>query len=101
MQHYLKRFNREYAPQVSAIIRMVSKQVPVNSPEADLMFAVFATAARDLVTSQYSAYEKVSALSAKKYLNSNMGHLTIIGIDPDWVRGLFKKANVEFLLRGK
>jgi hypothetical protein len=65
------------------------------------MFAIFETAARDLVALQRTTYETVSARSARKYINGNMPHLEAIGIEAEWIRCLFKQAGVEHLLKVK
>jgi len=97
----MARSDKQYAPTVGAIILKISKQVPPNSPEATLMFAVFASAARDLTLIESSTAEKLQKDSARKYFScKEIVHLSVIGIETDWVKGLFKKAGVEFLLEG-
>ena len=94
-------FYKQYVPHISAIVTKASKQVPPDSSEANLMFAVFETAARDLVALQRTTYETLSARSARKYINGNMPHLEAIGIEAEWIRSLFKQAGVEHLLKVK
>jgi len=94
-------FYKQFVPHISAIVTKASRQIPPNSPEANLMFAVFETAARDLVALQRTSYETLSARSARKYINGDMTHLQSIGIDPDWIRSLFKQAGIEHLLKEK
>ncbi len=72
-----------------AIVNKVKKQIP-SSPEARLMFAVFQSVVIDL-------FSKAHHRSAAKYMRSNMPHLVMIDIDPEWVRRLFKQSGLSYL----
>ena len=78
---------------VRGVLDKVAKQVD-DVPEYRLYFAVFAQTARDFVSDPIRAGVKQKD-EAREYLKGDLPHLSAIGIDPDWVRMLFKKAGVE------
>ena len=76
-----------------AVLRKIAYQVP-ETRKAHLVFAVFAQAVRDCYGSRNGLYGR----EARKYLSRHpITHLDILGIDTDWARDQFAKANLEIM----
>jgi hypothetical protein len=77
-----------------AISHKVLTQIP-DRGEEQFMFAIFHQALMDLIAvpapsmKESKVYSMTRARrSARRYLNSNIPHLEMCGIDSDWVRRL-------------
>ena len=87
----IKELNQDRAI-VKAISKKISSQVD-DSPEYKLMFAVFNGALIDMFSMTHTIRD-----AACLYLSGDMPHLTAIGIDPDWVKRLFDKTDIDVML---
>jgi len=72
---------------IKAIIRKLSYEFDLDSPEQRLMFAVISTAINDLKDTRYRA-------ECIRYLNHDLSHAEMCGVDPDWIRSICYKANL-------
>ncbi len=81
-----KKEQRETA---RAIVAKIKHQCG-KSAEEELMFAVFRMVVSDVMADPKRPYQQ----SAERYMNGDMPHLSAMGIDPDWVRGLFRTAGI-------
>ena len=69
------------------------------------MFAVFESVARDLLLTGIKTHTPTGRPStssfrqktAQLYMWSNMPHLDAVGINPVWVRKIFREAGLEYL----
>ena len=74
-----------------AVVKKISTQRP-HGADSNLIFAVFQQAVRDM----YNRNSKSNWRGAINYLKrKNIRELEILGIDTEWARSLFKKADTE------
>ena len=86
---------------VKAVEMVVSHQIG-ESVEARLMYKIFSQALHDAFFVEKGKkgkiatnYSEIIRQDAKRYLRSSMPHLVAIGIEPEWVRRLMKKAGLD------
>jgi len=89
---------------VKAVEKVVSHQIG-ESVETRLMYEIFSRALHDAFFVEKGKkgkkgkiatnYSEIIRQDAKRYLRSSMPHLVAIGIEPEWVRRLMKKAGLD------
>lgn len=74
------------------LLRKMSRSVP-DMPEAQLIWAFFERVVDDAIVS--TPKESEDRESARRYLAGPMKHLTMIGMEPSYVRRVFKMAGID------
>ncbi len=76
------------------VIKKIKPQFP-DTPEGNLMFAVVSQAIRD-VASPTSTITISDQSSALRYLDSDMPHAAICGVQASWIRSIIKKIDNHY-----
>ena len=94
--------NRKKMARAKAAIKKLGYQVE-DTPEANLMFAVLKQAIMDAfksvkrITAKSTAKDReavANKLSGVRYLESDMVHAQLVGLDPEYVRSILIRANL-------
>ena len=89
--------NRAKLVRAKAVIRKLGFQV-LDTPESNLMFAVLKQAILDAYSNVKDEKKvkdkKLARDSAMRYLQSDMVHAQLVGLDPDYVRDLLVRVNL-------
>jgi hypothetical protein len=80
---------------VRAVIRKISFQFP-DCPEGRFMLAVIAVALNDLITNRHGGEYEIYREAAARYLQGDIWHAHIAGVDPEWIRAQLTKAGIDF-----
>lgn len=72
------------------VASIVKRQMP-KTPESNLLFAILEQATKDVFD---ESQHRTNHRSAKEFFNGNMECVAMVGINPDWVRTLLKKAKL-------
>lgn len=79
---------------VRAIVRKIGYQFP-NCPEGRLMLGIVAVALNDLITNRQGGEHEVYRERAARYLQGDMWHALVAGVDPEWIRAQLKIAGID------
>lgn len=91
----LQKTSRETFELMRALVNKISCQFP-DTPEGRLMCAVINIALSDLITNRRGHDVDINRNNAKRYLNGDMWHALVCGVDPDWIRLQLKIAGFDF-----